>query len=213
MVIAYTELLARRYEGRLDAEASRCIAYAASGAKRIESLLHGLREYWQVGATSPPAPVPVDCDQALAAALANLETAIAAAGATIIADPLPPVLANQTAVIQVLQNLVGNAVKYRSPERPPRIVISAKESGGWCVFSVEDNGIGIEPEYFDRIFMIFRRLHGHGKPGAGMGLSIAQKIVERYGGRMWVDSAPGQGSVFRFSLPAAGNSSATTGSR
>jgi light-regulated signal transduction histidine kinase (bacteriophytochrome) len=144
----------------------------------------------------------VRCNQVLQQALLNLETAIAASNATVTWGPLPSVTASEATLIQLFQNLLANAVKYRSAE-PPRIHVSAVKDGAEWVFSVRDNGIGIDPEYFRKIFGVFKRLHAPDKyPGTGIGLAICQKIVERYGGRIWVESHPGQGSDFKFALPS-----------
>jgi light-regulated signal transduction histidine kinase (bacteriophytochrome) len=138
-----------------------------------------------------------------AEALARLELAVGRAGATVTAGPLPRVVAEPTELLQVFQNLVSNALKFRRDEAP-RVGVSAERSGSEWVIAVADNGIGIEPDYFDRVFVVFQRLHPPATyPGTGIGLAICKKIVERHGGRIWVESAPGRGSTFFFSLPAA----------
>ncbi len=207
MVASFVQLLADRYRGRLDADADEFIGYAVDGAKRMQQLILDLLEYSRVGTRGQPLR-PTDANAVLAGALWNLELAIQETGAIVTHDPLPVVLADPLQLGQLLQNLIGNAIKFRSSE-PPRVHISAREvvegaatSKVW-EFAVRDNGLGIAPEYFEKIFMIFQRLHSReAYPGTGIGLAICKKIVERHGGRIWVESAPGQGSTFYFTLPA-----------
>jgi light-regulated signal transduction histidine kinase (bacteriophytochrome) len=144
--------------------------------------------------------VPVSVEGVLSTALLNLQLAINSSGAIVSFDPLPVVLVDHTHLIQLLQNLIGNAIKYRSNEAP-HIHLSARESGPEWVISVQDNGIGLNPKYADHIFTVFKRLHGKEYPGTGIGLAICKRIVERYGGRIWVESQPGKGSTFYFTLP------------
>lgn len=207
MVASYTQLLARRYKGQLDEEADEFIAYAVDGCARMQSLINDLLAYSRVGSQGRP-PSPNDAQAALERALANLRLTIQENEATVTSDALPMVMADATQLAQVFQNLIGNAIKFRG-EAAPNVHISARaDAGGW-VFSVADNGIGIEPEYFDKIFTIFNRLHARDKyPGTGIGLTICKRIIERHGGRIWVESQPGGGSVFYFTLPAVPEPSA-----
>jgi len=202
MVMSYTQLLAREYKGRLDPKADQFIAYAVDGARRMDSLLRDLREFWSVNESEIEKLGPVDCNRVLERALAFLESPIRESGTVVTHDPLPTVIAEELPPVLLFQNLIGNALKYRRPDAPPRIHVSAQEDGGAWRITVADNGIGIEPEYQQIVFAPFKRLHGGEVPGTGMGLAICQKIVERYGGRIWVESTYGQGSAFHFTLPA-----------
>jgi len=202
MVASYTQLLARRYNGQLDSEAHEFIEYAVDGASRMQELINDLLTLSRVG-TRGAEPEPTEAEEALAAALRNLELASEESGAEVTHDPLPPVLADQTQLTQLFQNLIGNAIKFRGADLP-RIHVSARRDGGDVRFSVKDNGIGIEPQYADRVFVLFQRLHGRGEyPGTGIGLAICKKIVERHGGRIWVEPEPGEGATFSFTLHAA----------
>lgn len=201
MVTSYTQLLGRKYADKLDAEAQQFIATAVEGARRMEVLLRDLREYWQVSERDGAHRTTLDCTQVLEKTLGNLQVAITDSGAVVTHDPLPTVVAEELLLVQLFQNLIGNALKYRS-ERPPQIHVFAQAQGGEWRFAVRDNGIGIAPQHLDRIFGMFTRLHGHTYPGTGIGLALCRKLVERYGGRIWVESAPGQGSTFFFTLPA-----------
>lgn len=202
MVVTFTELLEQRYEGKLDAEGLRYIRYAVEGANRMSALLSGLSEYWRAKEHAGTPGAAARLEDALGAALGNLRTAIAESGAVITHDTLPRVRASELPMVQVFQNLVSNAIKYRDPERTPRVHISAlRERGFWRV-CVEDNGIGIAPEHQRQIFAIFKRLHSRDRyPGAGIGLALCQTIIEREGGRIWVESSPGKGARFCFTLP------------
>jgi len=171
------------------------------GAKRMEMLLKDLLTYSQTGADVGPAE-PINCEPVMRKALLNLQASIEQSGATISWDSLPTVQAHEVRLVQLLQNIIGNAIKYRS-DQPPKIRIGAERRDADWLFVVEDNGIGIEPEYAPQIFGIFKRLHGQNYPGTGIGLAICQRIVERYGGRIWVESKPNQGSRFLFTLPLA----------
>ncbi len=201
MISSYMQLLGKRYKGRLDSDADEFIAFALDGCSRMKGLILDLLAYSRAGGQKAPLR-HTSCQDALDAALANLSGALEDNGAIVTHDSLPSIIADHTQICRVLQNLIGNALKYRSAETP-RIHISAArdENKNW-VFSVQDNGIGIEPRYFERIFLLFQRLHGPGEVGgSGIGLSICQKNIGRMGGRIWVASELGLGSTFYFSLP------------
>jgi PAS domain S-box-containing protein len=203
MVSSYTQLLARRYRGQLDADADEFIAYAVDGANRMQRLINDLLAYSRVGTRGKPFE-PADCDSVLGQARANLSLAIEESNALVTNDELPIVMADEAQLVQLFQNLVGNAIKFRSQE-PPRVHVSAGQKGSEWVFSVRDNGIGIDPQYYERIFAIFQRLHGKEEyPGTGIGLAISKRIVERHGGRIWVESEPGIGSTFYFTIAIKG---------
>lgn len=204
MVSSYTQLLSRRYKGKLDPAADEFITYAVDGATRMQRLINDLLALSRIGTQAKPSE-PVDTDAVLQRVVSDLQQVIEAAGATVVSpQPLPTVLADGTQIGQLFQNLVGNAMKFRGQE-PTRVDITAVpiEDGKSWQFSFQDNGIGIEPQYFERIFVIFQRLHGKEQyPGTGIGLAICKKIVERLGGRLWVESQPGSGANFLFTLPA-----------
>ena len=200
-VASFLQLLAQRYRGRLDAEADEFIGFAVDGAKRMQNLINDLLAYSRVGTRSKPFE-PVDCERALDTALANLQVALEESGAVVTHHPLPSAWGDGVQLTQLFQNLIGNASKFHRSE-PPRIEVAARRQGAEWLFSVRDNGIGIEPQYFDRIFQIFQRLHSRDQyPGTGIGLAICKRIVERHGGRIGVESEPGRGSIFWFTLPA-----------
>ena len=204
MVASYTQLLAKRYKGRLDSDADEFIDYAVDGCSRMQRLLQDLLAYSRSG-TDVTAPREVSCETALKEALANLRVTIAESGAVVTHDPLPAIVSDDSQLVLVFQNLVGNAIKYRGAEAP-RVHVSATKNGrnAWT-FSVRDNGMGIDARYFERIFVLFQRLHGRNEfKGTGIGLAICKKIVERLGGRIWVESQPQKGSTFCFSLPESG---------
>ena len=203
MVASYTQLLEKRYKGSLDADAEEFIAYAVDGSKRMQNMIQSLLSYSRVGTRGKPFE-PTECESVFKQALDNLKVTIDESGAGVTHDPLPRVIADETQLIQLFQNLLANAIKFRGEEQP-RIHVSAKQDSNECLFSVSDNGIGINPEYFDRIFVIFQRLHGREEyPGTGIGLSVCKRIVERHGGRIWVESQPGEGSTFHFAIPKGG---------
>jgi PAS domain S-box-containing protein len=202
MVTSYTQLLAKQYKSKLDPPAEQFIAYAVEGAHRMEMLLKGLRDYWAVNEGKIEQNVVADCNRALEEAIAYLQARIEETAAVITHDPLPTVIAEEIALTLLFKNLVGNALKYARPGEPPRIHVSADEISGAWNFSVRDNGIGIQSEYLKNIFAPFKRLHSAEEyPGSGLGLAICQRIIERYGGRIWVESTYGQGSTFRFTIP------------
>ncbi|HEY7770552.1 sensor histidine kinase [Longimicrobium sp.] len=201
MVASYTQLLARRYRDKLDDDAHEFIGYAVDGVTRMQALIGDLLAYSRVG-KGGGAVERADLEAVFRRTLDVLRTAIEESGATVTAGPLPTVAADPVQMGQVLQNLVGNGLKFHGAE-PPRVHVSAERRDGEWVISVRDNGIGIAPEYAQRIFVIFQRLHTRAEyAGTGIGLAICKKIVERHGGRIWVESAEGQGSTFFFTLPA-----------
>lgn len=204
MVSSYTQLLARRYKDRLDEDAEEFIGYAVDGAQRMQTLINELLKYSRVG-TQNRELAPTDCEEVLDAACANLKIAMEESGAELKRESLPMVMGDQTQLVQLFQNLLGNAIKFRREGVPPEIEVGARESEGWWVFSVSDNGIGIDEEYAERIFIIFQRLHDRAEySGTGIGLALCKKIVERHGGTIRLESEPGKGSTFYFSLPDVG---------
>jgi PAS domain S-box-containing protein len=205
MVGNYTQLLARRYKGKLDADADEFIAYAVDGAKRMQTLINDLLAFSRVGRRGKEF-VATDAEAVLDRTLGDLGAAAAESGVIITHDPLPLVMADDVQLGQVFQNLIGNAIRFRG-DQSPQVHVSAQRNGSGYVFSVKDNGIGIAPEYFERVFVIFQRLHGRESyPGTGIGLAVCKKIVERHGGRIWIESEPGQGTTFYFTLSAIAES-------
>ena len=200
MVSSYMQLLDRKYRERLDEKAAQYIHHAVDGTVRMQKLITGLLNYSRISREMER--VPVDTGSVCAAAIANLEQAIRDSGGKVTADPLPTVPGEETQLVQLFQNLIGNGLKYRKPGVPPHVHVSAQQEGPEWRFAVADNGIGIEPRQHDRIFQIFQRLHTREEyPGTGIGLATCKKIVEGHGGRIWVESTPGEGSVFQFTLP------------
>ena len=213
MVTSYTQLIARRYDDKLDGDAKDFMRFAVDGALRMQRLILGLLEYSRIGSKARPFE-SLDANESLDAALANLVVSIDEANAAVTRDTLPFVHGDAVQLTQLFQNLIGNGLKFRGAA-PPQIHITARRAtpapgakrhavacAEWT-FSVRDNGIGIEPQYFERIFVIFQRLHtGEQYSGTGIGLAICKKIVERHGGRIWLESSPGQGTTFHFTLPA-----------
>ncbi|MBI4056393.1 MAG: PAS domain S-box protein [Elusimicrobia bacterium] len=199
MISAYTQLLAKRYTGKLDKDADEFISYASGGAKRMSLLLRGLLAYARIG-TQNKKLESTDCSVVLEQTLANLKIAIEKSNVRVTHDPLPMVMADSLQLAQLFQNLISNAIKFSGKD--PRIHISAERTGTHWTFSVKDNGIGMEVQYTDRIFSIFQRLHTEDEyPGIGIGLAVCKKIVERHHGKIWVESEPGKGSTFFFTLP------------
>jgi PAS domain S-box-containing protein len=201
MVASFTGLLAKRYKGRLDSDADEFIAFAVDGCNRMQGLIQDLLTYSRAGTTGKTLR-EISGANALHKALTNLRATIEESGALVTYDSLPTIRTDDTQLAQVFQNLIGNAIKYRSAEVPHVHVCATKNGGDEWIFSVRDNGLGIDPKYFERIFILFQRLHGQNEfEGTGIGLAICKKILERLGGRIWVESQPGKGSTFSFALP------------
>jgi light-regulated signal transduction histidine kinase (bacteriophytochrome) len=201
MVASYTQLLAERYEGQLDEKADRFIHYAVDGATRMQGLVNDLLAYSRVGTRGGPRET-VQSGEVVAEVVQSLGQAIAQSGAEVVVDRLPTVTTDRTQLGQVFQNLIGNAIRFHG-DAPPRVDIAARLAGDFWEFCVADNGVGIDPQFHERIFVIFQRLHEWGRyPGSGIGLAIVKRIVERQGGRVWVESTAGNGARFCFTLPA-----------
>jgi two-component system, chemotaxis family, sensor kinase Cph1 len=199
-IAGFLKLLERRYKGRLDEKADEFIQYTIEGVNRMEMLINDLLEYSRVE-TKGGSFKPMNSSVALEKAIFNLRSALEGSGAEITYDLLPTVVADETQTTRLFQNLIGNAIKFRGKEKL-RIHISAEQKDREWIFSVRDNGIGIDPKFFDRIFVIFQRLHTRQEyEGTGVGLAISKRIVERHGGRIWVESRPGEGATFYFTLP------------
>ena len=200
-VASFTQLLAERYGDRLDGDAKKFIAFAVDGAHRMQGMISDLLAYSRVGTRGSPF-APVDGEAILHHAMGNLELAIRESGAVVTHTPLPTITGDAEQLVQLFQNLIGNAIKFRR-EPPPQVHVCATRQGPEWIFRVSDNGIGIDPQYFDRLFVIFQRLHSRAEyPGSGIGLAISRKVVERHHGRIWVESEVGKGSIFCFSLPS-----------
>jgi light-regulated signal transduction histidine kinase (bacteriophytochrome) len=200
-VTSYVQLLERRYKGKLDPDADEFIGFAVEGANRMQRRIQDLLSYSRLS-TRGKSFQPTNMEKMLEAAIANLSAAIATNHAVIEHEPLPTIIADESQLSQVLQNLIDNGMKFHRKDVSPQIHISAKREKDEWEFSVRDNGIGIDPSHFKKMFIIFQRLHGPQEyPGTGIGLAICKKIVERHGGRIWVESEPGKGSTFRFTIP------------
>ncbi len=198
MVVAYTQLLSERYRGKLDENADTFLGYASEGALRMQVLIQDLLAFSRVGRNGTSGRA--DCDSVMKEVLQTLASAIQESGAVVAHAGLPVVWADRTQIVQVFQNLIGNAIKFRG-EEPPLVTVTAEPAGEDWLFSVSDNGIGIAPEYAENVFAIFQRLHTRAEyPGNGIGLAICKKIIERYGGKIWVESLAGSGSNFKFTL-------------
>ena len=200
MVTSYLQLLSRRYRGRLDAEADEFIDFAVDGGKRMQQLIHDLLTYSRIASKTEPFE-PIDLNAVIAEVRSNLEELIRSETARVECAPLPTVTGDRLQLTQLMQNLVGNAVKYHGTA-PPEVRVSAARSNGQWLLSVADNGIGIDPQHFERIFAIFQRLHTSEEySGTGIGLALCKRIVERHGGHIWLESRPGSGATFHFTIP------------
>jgi signal transduction histidine kinase len=203
MVSAYTQLLGERYKGRLDENADKFIGYACEGAMRMQVLIQDLLTFSRVGRAGT-AHASVDCNAVMQEVAQTLATAIQESGAGLTHGELPTVWADRTQVVQVFQNLIGNAIKFRGKDAPV-VTVQAEKAGQHWLFTVSDNGIGIAPEYSENIFVVFQRLHARTEyAGNGIGLAICKKIIERGGGKIWVESQAGSGSTFKFTMPSRG---------
>jgi len=201
MVGSFLQLLERRYSPQLDSDAKDFINYAVDGAKRMQNLINDLLEYSRVGTRGKPF-IKTNLNDVVAQAKNNLRIAIKENNANIKCDKLPTIFGDGSQLVQVFQNLIGNAIKFHG-EKSPEINISSIRKNGNCEILVKDNGIGIDPQYKDRIFLIFQRLHNREDyPGTGIGLAICKRIIERHGGAIWVESQIGEGSTFHVSVPA-----------
>jgi light-regulated signal transduction histidine kinase (bacteriophytochrome) len=200
MITIYSQLLVKQYPSELEKQAAACIGNIVDGTKRMRELLSDLLAFTEIGGGAEDPPKAVDLKLVVEHVTENLRASIEETGAVVTADPLPVLAAHDSHFISLFQNLVGNALKYRGANAP-RIHISVTENGGELRFAVADNGAGIAPQYHDKIFVAFKRLHGKSVPGTGIGLAICQRVVQRYGGRIWVESQVGQGSTFVFTLP------------
>ena len=200
MIASYTQLILRRYGDRFDGDAREFMDFIVDGATRMKQLIEDLLAYSRVG-THGKAFRPTDSGAAVQKALANLRAAIESSNGTVTCDPLPTINADEFQLVQLFQNLIGNALKFKGAETP-HVHISVNEQADTWTFGVKDNGIGIDGEYFDRIFMVFQRLHSRTDyPGTGIGLAICKKVVDRHGGRLWIESGAGSGSTFWFTVP------------
>jgi light-regulated signal transduction histidine kinase (bacteriophytochrome) len=201
---SFAQLLTKKYDGKLDSEADKYLAFIVDASQRMSGLVRDLLEYARA-ATEEERPSSVALDEDLEAALTHLTQAVEESGASITHDPMPTIQVDRGQMVRLFQNLIGNALKYRKPNQPPKIHVSAEQAGSEWVITVEDNGIGFDPEYAGTIFMPFKRLHQVGEyPGSGVGLAICKRIVEAHGGRIWAESKPGKGASFRFTLPVEG---------
>jgi light-regulated signal transduction histidine kinase (bacteriophytochrome) len=199
-VARFTQLLERRYADKLDDDAREFMGYTVDGAKRMQALIEGLLELSRVDTRGRPL-APTAMERVTDRAIRSLAARIADTGGTVTREWLPRVLGDEMQLGQLMQNLIGNALKFRHPDRPPTVHVSARRDGRAWIISVADNGIGIEGRHFERIFIVFQRLHAADKyDGTGMGLAVCKKIVERHGGDIWVESVPGEGATFHVRL-------------
>ena len=203
MVVNFSQLLAQEQAGKLGEDADTYISYSVEGALRIEALLKDLLNYLEVTERDSYRLAPVDCNRVLSQTLLSLQSAIQQSGAKVTADPLPTVVGKEVMLTQIFQNLISNSIKYRGEATPAIHVSAARTAEGW-LFSVRDNGVGIDPADAGFVFGMFKRLHGKEVPGTGIGLALCRKVVERHGGRIWVESEAGQGAVFKFTIPTEG---------
>ena len=200
MITSYSQLLLKGYRGQLDGEAATCIEFITDGTKRMRELLGDLLAYTQLSGDGQHIVTSVDLNGVFEATLKNCKAAIEEIGASVTSGPLPAVLGHKPHFVQLFQNLISNGLKYRG-ELPPRLHVSAEMQEGLWRIAVNDNGIGIAPQYHQQVFGVFKRLHGRTIPGTGIGLAICQRVVERYHGQIWVDSQAGEGATFYFTLP------------
>lgn len=200
-VKSYAELLSRKYKGRLDTDAEEFMKFMVDGADRMAQLVNDLLSYSQAGREDRTRPEPTQSANVLQWALMNVDKLAKETGTVITHGPLPTLHADQAQLAQVFQNLIGNAIKFRSPEEPRIHICADRTDDSFWQISVKDNGIGVAPEFHERIFGVFKRLHGRDVPGTGIGLAICRKIVEAHGGRIWIESAAGQGSTVKFTWP------------
>ncbi len=201
MVVNFNELLGQEYAGKLGEEADELISYSVEGALRIEALLKAMLAYWKVTERDQNSFGSIDCGAVLSNVLLNLQEAISRSGAVVTSGALPTLVAEEVVLVQLFHNLISNAIKYRG-EEPSRIHVSAEKCAEGWLFAVQDNGIGLDPKDADRVFGMFKRLHGSEIPGIGIGLGLCKRVVERQGGRIWVESEAGRGATFKFMLPA-----------
>ncbi len=202
MVVSYSQMLERRLKGELEGETKMCLDYVVTGASRLENLLAALREFMHASDTGRHHLQLVDCATPLKTAIENLQSVISASGAQVTSDQLPSVMASPVLMVQIFQNLIGNSIKYCESE--PRVHVRAERKGAEWLFSIRDNGIGIDPRHSQFVFGVFRRLFRDEYPGTGIGLAICRAAVERLGGRIWVESeGVGHGSTFKFTIPVA----------
>lgn len=209
MVKSYTQLLSQRYGAQLNAEANEFMQVTVAGVNRLEKFIQDMLAYSQAAEAEIDLK-SISCQTAVDWALMELQRPIAESGASITAGPLPVVMGDATRLSQVFTNLIGNAIKYKAPDTAPVIRIEAREDRKEHIICVRDNGIGIDRKYFENIFVLFKRLHGRERSGSGVGLAICKEIIERHGGRIWVEPAPGSGSSFYFTLPKAPPESGTS---
>jgi light-regulated signal transduction histidine kinase (bacteriophytochrome) len=203
MVVNFTQLLAEEKGGKLGDDGDRYISYSVEGALRIEALLRSLLNYWEVTERGGNPLSRVDCNHVLSEALLSLQTAIQQSRAAVTSDPLPIIVANETMLTRLFQNLIGNSIKYTGDATPAIHISALRTAEGW-LFSLKDNGVGIDPTDAEFIFGMFKRLHGKEIPGTGIGLALCRKVVERHGGRIWVESEAGNGATFKFTIPTLG---------
>jgi light-regulated signal transduction histidine kinase (bacteriophytochrome) len=201
-VSGFCELLRSRYAGQLDERADQYIDFAVDGSRRMSRLIAELLAFSRVGRNTAER-TEVDCGEALEQALHNLAVPLADAGAEVTHDPLPTVIGEPSLLVTVFQNMIGNAVKFRGPA-PPKVHVGVSRREDVWEFRVSDNGIGVEPAYAEKVFVIFQRLHGRDEyPGTGIGLALCRRILEYHGGSIWLDTEPSEGAIFRFTLPVA----------
>ena len=203
MITTYSQLLVKGYRGQLEGEPALCVEYITRGARRMRDLLTDLLSYAEAGVDRGDKAERIDVNKVFEKVVDNLKPTIDESSAVVTSEHLPDVQGQEAHLLQLFQNLIGNAIKYHG-EHPPRVHVSAEERNGAWRFTVADNGLGIAPEHHQKVFGVFKRLHGQKIQGTGMGLAICQRVVERYGGRIWVESQLGQGSTFYFTLPLSG---------